>query len=168
MLLSEPYSNPIKDNFLLKNLRFDSLNVQFVGNWPFAEIHNAIIDSSRDLLYCSSGGGVCVIDISTVSNPILLSEKIHTRGVVKDFFYDDINYILGIAASGGGIELWDMSDSINPQKYSTFFTKDEALGIYKTSSYCYVADMDSGLRIIDVSNLSNPIEIGYCDTPGYA
>ncbi|MCS7250799.1 MAG: hypothetical protein NZ608_07800, partial [candidate division WOR-3 bacterium] len=43
-----------------------------------------------------------------------------------------------------------------------------ARDVYVYSSYCYVADGRAGLMIIDVSNPSNPIEVGYYDTPGYA
>ncbi|MHA1145772.1 MAG: hypothetical protein ACTSRW_13615 [Candidatus Helarchaeota archaeon] len=31
----------------------------------------------------------------------------------------------------------------------------------------YIADGDSGLRIINVSNPANPFEYGFYDTPGY-
>ena len=34
--------------------------------------------------------------------------------------------------------------------------------------YAYVADSDSGLRVIDVSNPANPREVGSFDTPGTA
>jgi hypothetical protein len=35
-------------------------------------------------------------------------------------------------------------------------------------NYAYVADDDSGLRIVDVSNPAAPSEAGFYDTPGYA
>ena len=35
-------------------------------------------------------------------------------------------------------------------------------------SYAYIADDLAGLRIIDISNPSNPFEVGNYDTPGYA
>ncbi|MEO0112951.1 MAG: hypothetical protein ABIK80_03215, partial [candidate division WOR-3 bacterium] len=37
-----------------------------------------------------------------------------------------------------------------------------------SGSYAYVADEDSGLRIIDISDPQNPQEVGYYDTPGEA
>ncbi|MBN2363363.1 T9SS type A sorting domain-containing protein [candidate division WOR-3 bacterium] len=40
--------------------------------------------------------------------------------------------------------------------------------VFVRDNYAYVADYDMGLRIIDVSNPSNPQEIGFCSTPGYA
>jgi hypothetical protein len=35
-----------------------------------------------------------------------------------------------------------------------------------SGSYAYVADGYGGLRIINVSNPSNPTEVGFYDTPG--
>jgi len=37
-----------------------------------------------------------------------------------------------------------------------------------SGSYVYVAGDSTGLRVIDISNPSNPVEVGYYDTPGYA
>lgn len=44
----------------------------------------------------------------------------------------------------------------------------DALGVYVSGSYAYVADGDSGLRIIDVSNPTSPQEVGSYVVPGYA
>jgi hypothetical protein len=43
-----------------------------------------------------------------------------------------------------------------------------AYGVYVSGNYAYVADWDAGLRVIDVSNPSNPREVGYFVTPGLA
>jgi hypothetical protein len=37
-----------------------------------------------------------------------------------------------------------------------------------SGSYAYVADGSSGLRVVDVSNPTNPVEVGYCNTPSIA
>jgi hypothetical protein len=42
------------------------------------------------------------------------------------------------------------------------------MDVYVSGNYAYVADGYAGLRVIDVSNPSNPREVGYFDTPGYA
>ncbi|MBM3236794.1 hypothetical protein FJZ31_10930 [Candidatus Poribacteria bacterium] len=41
-------------------------------------------------------------------------------------------------------------------------------GIAVSGGYAYIADGNTGLRVVDVSNPSIPIEKGYYDTPGYA
>ena len=42
------------------------------------------------------------------------------------------------------------------------------LGVAVSGNYAYVADDESGLRVIDITNPSSPFEAGYYDTPGYA
>ena len=72
---------------------FDSLNVRFVGNWPFGPSWAVCVDSARNLVFVGSGGGVYVLDISEVSNPVRVSE-IRTRGVVNGLYYDNTAQIL--------------------------------------------------------------------------
>lgn len=44
----------------------------------------------------------------------------------------------------------------------------EGLGIAVASHYVYIAACETGLHIIDVSNLKNPRKVGVYDTPGCA
>ncbi len=41
-------------------------------------------------------------------------------------------------------------------------------GILVVPPYAYVVDGDDGLRIFDVTDINNPVEVGHADTPGYA
>ncbi len=41
-------------------------------------------------------------------------------------------------------------------------------GVHVSGSYAYMADARSGLHVIDASDLSNPYEVGFYDTPGSA
>ena len=50
----------------------------------------------------------------------------------------------------------------------TLDTPGSANGVKVVDGFAYVADGESGLRIIDVSDPSAPVEIGAVDTPGYA
>ncbi|MCR4424466.1 MAG: hypothetical protein NUW10_07985, partial [candidate division WOR-3 bacterium] len=59
-------------------------------------------------------------------------------------------------------------DSLNCREVGYYNTPGVALGVAVSNSYAYVADGGSGLRVVDVSNPSNPVEIGHCETPGYA
>ena len=45
---------------------FDSLNVRFVGNWPFGKSYAVCVDSVRNLVFVGSGGGIYVLDVSQV------------------------------------------------------------------------------------------------------
>jgi hypothetical protein len=50
----------------------------------------------------------------------------------------------------------------------SYDTPEEAMSVYVSDGFAYVADAYSGLQIIDVSNPTNPLLIGNFDTPGYA
>ena len=43
-----------------------------------------------------------------------------------------------------------------------------AIGVAVSGIYAYVAGVDAGLRVIDVSTPTNPMEVGFFDTPGWA
>ncbi|MEO0290306.1 MAG: hypothetical protein ABIN15_03605 [candidate division WOR-3 bacterium] len=147
---------------------FDSLNVRFIGNWPFGHSYAVSFDPSRNLVFLGSGGGVYILNVSNPSNPQKVSEKIHTRGIVYGLFYESVNKRLYIAAGQGGLEIWDVTDASNPIKLGHYFTPGLAYGVYVSGNYAYVADDSAGLRIINISNPSSPYEAGYYVTPGEA
>ena len=66
-------------------LPFDSSNCSLVGNWPFGPSYSLTLDSARNLVFCGSGGGVYVLDVSDSTNPVKLSEAIHTTGLAYGF-----------------------------------------------------------------------------------
>ena len=55
-----------------------------------------------------------------------------------------------------------------PEFLGSVDTPGSAMGVAVAGSYAYVADADSGLRVIDVSTPSMPVEVGFVDTPGQA
>ena len=54
------------------------------------------------------------------------------------------------------------------QFIGSFDTPNYARGVEVVGSHAYIADGSSGLRIINVTDPSNPFETGYYDTPGDA
>jgi hypothetical protein len=167
-LLAEGESVPLSRSGKSGCLWFDSLNVRFAGNWPFGEVNSAIPDTARNLLFCGSGGGVYIVDISDSAKPLKISEKIHTRGIANDLSYDHLLQRLYVADGIAGLEIWDVSDYLNPSKLGFFDTEGWALDVSAEGSYAYIADGGYGLRIIDVSTPWNSFETGFYDTPGWA
>jgi len=47
----------------------------------------------------------------------------------------------------------------------SYDTPGYAMDVAVSGSYAYVADSDSGLRVIDISTPSSPTEVGFYDTP---
>ncbi len=57
-----------------------------------------------------------------------------------------------------------------PQESSVYYedTTGEAFGVYVSGDYAYVADLESGLAVIDISDPTNPGTPVYEDTTGWA
>ncbi len=133
---------------------FDSLNMRFVGNYPFGPATVVARDSGRSMVFLGSGGGVYILDVSDPTSPTV-NGKIATRGWVRGLFYDSMSGRLFVADGKGGLEIWDVTDAVNPQKLGGYYAP-EALSVSAAGSYAYVAAGDSGLFVIDVSNPANP------------
>ena len=54
------------------------------------------------------------------------------------------------------------------QEIGSIDTPGSAYGIAISGNNGYIADRDSGLRIVDISNPNDPVEIGFWDSPGLA
>lgn len=59
-------------------------------------------------------------------------------------------------------------DSLNVTRVGHYQTPDRAWGVVLSGIYAYVADVNSGLRIINVENPAAPAEAGFYVTPGSA
>lgn len=151
--------------------QYDSLNVKFIGSWPFGACFSVSFDPSRNLVFLGSGAGVYIYNASNPSNPVKVSEKIHTRGLVKSVFYDLSMQRLYTASGRGSLppgclEIWDIHAPSSPSKLGNYWTPGSGNAVYVSSSYVYIADGNSGLRIIDVSEPSNPFEVAFINTLG--
>jgi hypothetical protein len=87
-LYSESAPRINDDPFTTNALWFDSLNVNFTGNWPFGPSGAVVCDPARNISFCGAGGGVYILDATNPSMPSKITESLHTRGIVEDLFYD--------------------------------------------------------------------------------
>lgn len=84
---------------------FDSLNVCYIGNWPFGAVRAVAYDSLRKLIFIGAGGGVYILNDSIHSNPQMVSDKICTRGDIANIFYDSNTKRIFIADADGILSL---------------------------------------------------------------
>jgi len=151
---------------------FDSLNVRFVGNWPFGPAYAVGMDGDGRVIL-GSGGGVYVLSVANPSQPTIITDTIRTRGFVYSLWDAQLSppaSIMTIAAGSAGIERWDILNPYAPSRIGTYNTPGSAFDAYGGLSYpppICVADGDAGLRLI--APFSMPLyEIGFYDTPGCA
>jgi hypothetical protein len=122
--------------------------------------------------------GLSIIDISDPTNPVEVGYINDTEvggtanlldGPWKLYVSGKYAYVTSLFDEG--LSVIDISDPTNPievgyindtEKGGTAHLLDGAYGIYVSGKYAYVtAWYDDGLSIIDVSDPTNPIEVGY-------
>ncbi len=74
-------------------------------------------------------------------------------------------YIFAAAGTSGGLRIYD-TVSLNLVGY--YDTPGAAKGVFVSGNYAFVADGLYGVRIIDISDVTNPVEVSYYDSPGVA
>ncbi len=107
-----------------------------------------------------TGAGIHVIDVTEPENPVF-TNLIQIAGVYstrKVFISEQYAYV----PSGYEIRVFDLHDSENPSLVSTFEAHGYAnhIDYYLDGSYFYIIDDETDLRIVDVNNPRNPVEVG--------
>lgn len=64
----------------------DSLNVRFVGNWPFGPSNAVAVDTARSIAFCGSGGGVYILDVSLCQQTPLKYRKPIQEALSRVYF----------------------------------------------------------------------------------
>lgn len=116
-------------------------------------------------------GGLRVVDISVPTSPVEIGH------------YNELGYAVGVAVSQGYVyytgwkvlAVLDVSAPSDPILIGHCYLGDidaDTKGLAVVGSYAYVVgetnNNDGGLWVVDVSEPSNPTEVGFHDTPGSA
>ncbi|MEM1271955.1 MAG: choice-of-anchor B family protein, partial [Bacteroidota bacterium] len=135
--------------------------------------------SGREICIGSNETAISVADVTDKENPVAVSVGVYPnvgythQGWLTDdhrFFYvnDELDEI------GGNVEntrtlIWDLTDLDDPQLVKEFFleTTSSDHNLYVQDNFMYQSNYDSGLRIFDISDTANPVEVAFIDTtPG--
>ena len=121
-----------------RNAAVDS-NVTLIGRWANGPCFAVGVAGST--AYIGNGGYFQILDITDLSNPILLS-KIVLPSLVYDIAISG-NYAY-VANGDDGLRIIDVSDPAAPTEVGFFDTGSEAKGVYLNNDYAYVADGGDG------------------------
>lgn len=105
----------------IKLINYDSLNMSYAGSWSLGQSFCIKNDSTGNIVFCGSGAGVIILDMTDPYNPIKLSE-IHARALIDDVFYKQNEDRLYLSAYFSGLEIWDVSDLTQPYRLSRIET----------------------------------------------
>jgi choice-of-anchor B domain-containing protein len=139
----------------------------------------------KEVCFGSNETALSIADVTNKAEPVALSRAAypdvaytHQGWISEDqryFFLDD--ELDEIRSRGEGATpmpgtrtlIWDVTDLDDPQLINQFFGATEASdhNLYVKGNLMYQSNYQAGLRVIDVSDPSKPVEVGYFDTVPY-
>ncbi|MEO0087526.1 MAG: T9SS type A sorting domain-containing protein [candidate division WOR-3 bacterium] len=140
-------------------------NVRLLGKWGFGKPYFPGEVISESITYVGSGSGFYIFDIS---NPRSIQKigEFQTLGICLNSF-SVYETLLCIPENRWGIGLYNISNLRNPifiSRYTNYRLLRRTHSVRFNGRYAYVA-CESGLVIIDFSDIHNPREIGHYYTP---
>jgi hypothetical protein len=140
------------------------------GRVPFGTPRGMTV--SGDILYLISGTGLMIIDISAPETPETLSSMV-LPGLTRVVAEQD--GLLFVANAEFGLRIINVSDPNSPVevgaipsseiRWTNPRTTDETWGVAVAGDHAFITDRRSGLRIIDISDPSAPVEVSSYFSP---
>ncbi len=162
------YLNLADSNSGLWDINISNVNNPTIAGsyFPPEGIYGVAVNGNYAYL-ADQTSGIQIVDISNPNNPTEISNVTTSWFVYKIsingnnlYAIPNNTYILGI---------WDISTPSSPAFLGSYTNSSSGLlGMAVSGHYVYLGDGTNGFRIVDVSDPQNPIEVGYCNTPGEA
>lgn len=139
-------------------------DISFENGWPEVPRSNLASDKDGNILFYSVGDTLVILDGAglTENARILLNTKKGITGIA----YDSSSKMVYASCGSGGFQVIDVADTMAPKIMGELRKDHKSSNIYGSAvdyldNRAYLADFFFGLRIIDVSNPSNPNQSGY-------
>ena len=139
-----------------------------VGHVDIPDSHD--VYARGDTLWVAEGRSpkITMWDMSDKANPALIGETVFPDpGYVHNVWAtDDGTHIMTTEETANkSVKVWDISDPQNPELVSTWMgASNLAHNVHIEGDYAFVSHYASGVSIVDISDLSNPIEVARYDT----
>ena len=114
--------------------------------------------------FANAPRGLLIFDITNTKRPRLVGEYKIKGGLARDVAVRGDYAFLAIEnivePSDAGLMIIDVSDASQPSLITSVSTAGQALNVFLSGDFAYVADVGSGLQIFDVSNPRKPQLVG--------
>ena len=130
---------------------------------------------NREVCFSSNETALSIADVTQKENPIALSNAsypnvsyAHQGWLTEDhaFYYmnDELDEMSG-NIDGTRTLVWDVVDLEDPQLVGEYYSGNASSdhNLYIRGDFMYQSNYASGLRIFDISDRSNPVEVGHFD-----
>ncbi|MDE2997306.1 MAG: choice-of-anchor B family protein [Bacteroidota bacterium] len=130
----------------------------------------------KEICVGSNGTAISVADVTDKDSPIAISQGTYPNSayVHQGWFTDDHRYFyqndeadeLNGMAEATRTMIWDLTDLDEPEMIAEYFGDSNSTdhNLYVKGDYMYQTNNASGLRIIDIRDRANPVEVAYFDT----
>ena len=130
----------------------------------------------REICVNSNETALSVADVTDKDNPIAVAKAdypniayAHQGWLTEDhrYFYsnDELDEVSGLVEATRTL-IWDLADLDDPVMIREYFspTKVTDHNLYVRGDRLYMSNNRAGLRVLDISDPENPVELGYFDT----
>jgi hypothetical protein len=107
--------------------------------------------------------GLHIVDVSAPANPAEIGSY-QASGIPRGVFYSDS--MVSIAATGDlwtpstGLWIVDATMPSDPKKKGNYDSPGDTRAVFAEGNLAYLADSDFGLRVVNIANPQNPMEMG--------
>ena len=132
--------------------------------------------TGKEICFASNGDAVSIADFTDKANVIPIaaarypnSSYTHQGWLTEDhhYFYqnDETDEINGMT-DGTRTMIWDFAELDDPILLNMYVSENKATdhNYYVSGSYLYQSNYVSGLRVLEISDVENPVEVGFFDT----
>ncbi|MFT4605053.1 MAG: choice-of-anchor B domain-containing protein [Rhodothermales bacterium] len=136
--------------------------------------------SGSEICLSSNGNSFVISDVTDKENPSTVAYATYPlthythQGWLDEshsYFYmnDELDEMNG-AVENTRTLIWDVQDLDDPQLVNQFYLDSAASdhNLYTRGNYMYQSNYQAGLRILDITDPVNPVEVGNFDTSPYA
>ncbi len=142
-----------------------------VSRWEETYIHDLYVKNDTAYACGIYEGSFFIIDVSDKSNPTTMVEHNYSNyGCHAIWVSGDSKYaITADEKSGGFINIFDIQDFSNINHLSTWYPNENGAqnksvhNVFWKDDLLYISYYVYGTRIVDMSDPSNPVEVGFYD-----
>ena len=142
----------------------------FQTNGSANDITAASINGDLYAFITDYTNGLYVVDIDSPNNPFLIGNIQPVGGFVNTTFID-ANNKLAYIAFGTTVNVYDISALPNQPSFVSSINLgagSNANGVYVSGGYAYIASGFVGLKIVNVTDPANPVDVSVVNTAGIA
>ncbi len=135
--------------------------------------------AGKEICLGSNENALSVADVTDKENPVVLGRGeypnaayTHQGWLTEDhaYFYmnDELDEVQGVTEFTRTL-IWDIQDLDDPQLLTEFLSDNRSSdhNLYIQGNLMYQSNYNSGLRIFDITNIAEPVEVAFFDTvPG--